>query len=208
MEQPMAQPTGDSRDGLSLSTVRGTAICAGLGGLLLGSFAIIVALKPRGCVAEECVGRSYSEGGPVDGLLFFVALALIAAATAGVYRMHRFDRRGFKLVRISAVVAAVSVVSGAFLTNSALFFVGLAALILALLAFAVIGAGLMVTRVLPAWSGAMLLVTSLMLFGINDQNERGLLLIPFGVAWMVLGGLLLSAASSPSKGWHSRIQYA
>jgi hypothetical protein len=209
MEQPLAQGTGSTRDasGANLSTVRGIAICAALGGLFLVVQAIIVALKPRGCIAVECVGRSYRESGPVDSILFLAALGLIIAAAIGLYWMHRFDGRGSRVVRIAGLVAAVSLLIGVGLTP-AFFYVGFAALVVAILAFAVTGAGLMRSRVLPAWSGAMLVLTSLLLFAFNDQNERVLLVIPFGMTWMVLGGLLWSPASSPTSRWHARIQHA
>lgn len=71
---------------------------------------------------------------------------------------------------------------------------------------AVTGAGLMRSGVLPAWAGALLALTSLLLLAFNDQNERILVVIPFGVSWMVLGGLLWFAAASPASRWHARIQ--
>lgn len=208
MEQPISQGTDSTQPGVSLSTIRGTAISSGLGGLLLVAYAIVMALKPRGCIGEECVGRSYRESGPDGGILVLGAIGLIIAATAGLFAIHRFEGRGSKVVRIAALVAASSLLVGVGLLGSAMWWLGFIVLVLAFLAFAVTGAGLMISRVLPAWSGAMLLVTSLLLFGMNDQNEAVLLVIPFGLAWIVLGGLLWAAASSPTKGWHSRVQHA
>lgn len=209
MEQPMAQETGDTRDssGANPGTVRGTAICAVLCGFLLVAYALLMNLKPRGCIAEECVGQSYRAAGPLESTLVLAALGLMIATAFGLFWMHRFEGRGARMVRIAALVAAVSLFIGVALTN-VFWWAGLAALLMAMLAFAVTGAGLMRSRVLPPWSGAMLILTSLLLLVHNDQNELILLVIPFGVTWMVLGGLLWSTAPSSSGRWHARIQHA
>lgn len=212
MEQPMAQGAGNPREGVSSGIVRGTAISAALGGLFLSVYATMMALKPRGCIAEECVGQSYREVGTMELILFLAALGLIAVAALGVFRMHRFGGRGSRVVRIGMLIGAISLVAGAIFGASSpitgLWWLGFLALAVAFLSFAVSGAGLMRSRVLPSWSGAMLLVTSVLLFAMNDQNERVLFVLPFGAAWMVLGGLLWSAEAAPSKGWHGRIQHA
>lgn len=221
MEQPLPQGAENTRDasGIHPSTVHGIAICAGIGGLLLVPYAILMNLKLRGCIADECVGQSYREAGPLEAAVILAALGLLGAALIGLYRMHRFEGQGARVVRISALTAVASLLIGIlgagimgifFRSDSSLlyFFVTLPAILLAMLAFAVLGAGLMRSRVMPIWSGATLLLTSLLLFAFNDQNERVLLIIPFGVSWMVLGGLLWFSAASPSGRWHTHIQHA
>lgn len=209
MEQPMARGTGDTRDSSAANPgpVRGTAICAGLGGLLLVAYAILMNLKPRGCIAEECVGQSYRAAGPLEATLVLTALGLMIATAVGLFRMHRFEDQGARMVRIAALVAAISLFIGLALTN-VIWWAGFAAFFLAMLSFAAVGAGLMRSRVLPPWSGAMLIVTSLLVLIHNDQNERILLLIPFGVTWMVLAGLLWFRAVSPSSRSRARIRHA
>jgi hypothetical protein len=44
--------------------------------------------------------------------------------------------------------------------------------------------------VTPRWVGALLVAGSLALYAGNDQDERVLAVIPFGLAWMVVGGAL------------------
>lgn len=217
MEQPLAQGMGNTRDVLEAnqSTVRGIAICAAIGGLLLVAYAILMNQKPRGCIADECVGQSYRAAGPLESTLVLAALGLIIATAFGLYRIHQFEGRGARIVRISALVAAASllvgvlglVINNLFFDSGLMYFLALlAGILVAVLAFAVTGAGLMRSRVLPPWSGAMLILTSLLLLLHNDQNERILLIIPFGITWIVLGALLWSMASSPSSRWHTRIQ--
>jgi len=219
MEQPMAQGKGNTGDssGANLNTFRGISISAGLGGLFLVAYAILMALKPRGCIAEECVGRSYREAGPLDSTLVLAALGLMIATAVGLYQMHRFEGRGARVVRIAALTAAASLLVGVLglVINNVFFHSGLVyflfvfpGLLLAMLAFAVTGAGLMRSGMLPAWSGAMLILTSLLLLVHNDQNELVLFIIPFGITWIVLGGLLWSATSAPASRWHARIQHA
>ena len=221
MEQPLAQGTENNREGSGASpiTVRGTAVCAAIGGLLLVAYAILMNQKPRGCIGAECVGQSYREAGPLEAAVILSALGLLSAALIGLYRMHRFEGKGARVVRIAALTAVAALLIGIlgagimgffFRSDSSLlyFFVTLPAVVLVMLAYAVLGAGLMRSRVMPIWSGATLLLTSLLLFVFNDQNERVFLIIPFGVSWMVLGGLLWFSAASPSGRWHARIQHA
>jgi hypothetical protein len=122
------------------------------------------------------------------------------AAAFGLYRMHRFDGRGTRMVRMASLIAAASLLVGVLglVLNSVFFDSGLlylifslAGILVAVLAFAVTGAGLMRSGVVPPWAGAMLILTSLLLPLENDQNERILFLVPFGLTWIVLGGLLL-----------------
>lgn len=212
MENPSAQGSGDAPDasGDHLSTVRGTAVCAAVGGLLLVAYAVLMSSKPVGCAANDCVGGSIREAGALDMLLLLTGVVLISVAAIGISWMHRPAGSGSKVVRMSAMVAGVSLFTGIVLVGTALFWVGLAALILAILAFAVTGAGMLSSKVLPAWSGAVLVLASVLLLAANDQNQQVLFVIPFGLAWLLLGGLLWAAASAsrPASSWHANIRHA
>lgn len=199
MQQPMAHGTGNMRDasGVNAGTIRGIAVLASLGGLFLTAHAILMALKPRGCGGDACIGGSFREAGPLETTLFLAGVVLISAAAVGLFWMHRFGGRGSRLVRIAALVAAVALLVGVGLTP-VFFWLAFAAMVVAILAFAVTGAGLMKSRILPAWSGALLVLTSLLLFGFNTENEQVLFAIPFGATWMVLGLLLWSTVLSPA----------
>jgi uncharacterized membrane protein YkvI len=87
------------------------------------------------------------------------------------------------------------------------YYIGFALVLVGVAAYAVLGAGLALTRVLPAWSGALLSVSALLLMAANDQNERILFVVPFGMTWMVLGVLLWTAAYS-TRNQNARVQLA
>lgn len=209
MQQPMAQGTGGIPDGAGVNpgTIRGIAVLAGLGGVFLTAHSMLMALKPPGCIGDGCIGGSFREAGPLEAGLFLASVVLISATAVGLFWMHRFDGRGSRLVRIAALVAAASLLAGAGLTPI-FFWAAFAAIVVAILAFAVTGAGLMRSRILPAWSGALLILASLLLFGFNTENEQVLFAIPFGVTWMVLGVLVWSMAPSPTTGPRIDIQHA
>lgn len=188
----MGQGTGNSwgASGVSPGTVRVIAVLATFGGLCLAAYATLMALKPQSCDGDACIGGSYREAGLLETALFLAAVVLISATAVGLSWMHRFAAgRGSKLVRIAALVAAASLLIGVGLA-SIIFWPGFALVVVAILAFAVTGAGLLKSRILPAWFGALLMLTSLLLFGFNTENERVLWAIPFGATWMILGGLL------------------
>lgn len=166
------------------------------GGLSLTGYAIIQAMQAPGCIAEECMGRPYRTAGPVEGALFLVATVLIIGATLAFLAIPA--AAGTRALRTSAVVAATASFSGFALIGIA-YFAGLALVLGVIVAYAVMGFSLASSRALPVWAGAMLAVAALLLFGANDQNERVLFVVPFGVAWMVLGALLWASAGGQAR---------
>ena len=176
------------------------------GGLCLTASAIMQALQPPGCIAEGCVGRTYRSAGPVEGLLFLAGILLIVGATLGFLALVLPPSRAARVVRIGAAVAASAMFLGTILMGIS-YYVAFPLTVLAVVAYAVLGGGLAATRALPAWSGIMLTVSSLLLFGANNQNEQILFVIPFALGWMVLGALLWTAASS-TRSQGARVQLA
>lgn len=166
------------------------------GGLSLTGYAIIQAMQAPGCIAEECTGRTYRTAGPVEGALFLVATVLIIGATLAFLAISAAE--GTRALRTSAVVAATASFSGFALIGIA-YFAGLALVLGVIIAYAVMGFSLASSRALPVWAGAMLAVAAVLLFGANDQNERVLFVVPFGVAWMVLGALLWASARDQAR---------
>ncbi len=213
MEQPTTQRQGSPGPGASPGAVRGTAICAGLSGLFLTGYAVLMALKPAG----SYIG--YRDSGPIEATLILAGLALLVVAALGFFQVHRFEGRAARVVRIAALAAAVALLIGTlgllingfvFQGNSGLVYLGVAfpGLLLGMVSFATVGFGLLRTRVLPAWSGVALALTSLLLLAFNTEDNRVLVMIPFGMTLMILAGLLWSTAASPSTGWRGRIQHA
>jgi hypothetical protein len=200
-----AQDEGTEPTRMDTAGIRGSAAAGAVGGLCLIAYGIVQAMQPPGCIAEECVGRTYRSAGALEGFLFVAGLLLVIGATLGVRAVHR---TGARVVRIAAVVAATGLFFGFVLMGSALYFAGLALTIVGILAYAVMGIGLVVARALPAWAGVMLTVSALLLLGANDQNERVLFVLPFGLAWLMLGALLWISAASRDESRRGSVRLA
>lgn len=177
---------------------------AGAGGMLGGTLwvisTVIHALKPVGCVGDECAHRPMRESSAVEGILILMALLLFAVAAAAlvvlVRRAGRFGKMGksgavLAIVGVSALVLAGLIQALAFAGDFPLmpYFVipGVAALIvgIVLLAVTVLRSG-----VLPRWAGASLLVGAVAMVGFNEQTAAAWLAIPFGLAWVAVGHAL------------------
>ncbi len=164
----------------------GTA--AMLGGVLWVASAVLTALKPRGCIAEECAFRSMRQGGVLDGALFLAAVLLPAVGCVGLVGRAR-RRGGFgRLGRVGlyAVVAGVAlgfmgVSLNAWAPGLVPFFV-IPALFAVVVGFLLLGLAVVRSRALPPWVGVSLVVGALSMLGANDQNWRVLLVVPFGIA--------------------------
>lgn len=186
--------------------LRASGIAGIAGGVCLAASALMQAVQPPGCIAAECMGRTYRSAGPLEALLFLAGVLLIAGATLGFIGLVPPGLRGARIARTAAAVAGTAMFTGVVLMGIA-YYIGFALVLVGVAAYAVLGAGLAATRPLPAWSGIVLTVSSLLLFGANDQNERILFVVPFGVTWMVLGALLWTAASS-TRSHAGRVQLA
>ena len=160
-----------------------TALAAVAGGALLITFAVLAAGVPDGCAGDECLLRSHRDLGDLN-TLFTVGGLLILLAFAGLAGRLRAAGRpavvamGAGLVLFTAGIAwgedawMVLVVPGA-----AVCVVG----------SAMAGVAMIRTGVAARWVGALLVAGSLGLFAANDQDDRVLALIPFAVAWIVVG---------------------
>jgi hypothetical protein len=62
-----------------------------------------------------------------------------------------------------------------------------------------LGITILRSRVLPAWASWLLIIGALATLGQNDEDIRVLLLIPFGVAWLGIGYVLLTSAAPVAK---------
>ncbi|MGX1159884.1 hypothetical protein FBY31_1755 [Arthrobacter sp. SLBN-100] len=174
------------------------------GGLCLTASAIMQAMQPPGCIAEECVGRTYRSAGPFEALLFLAGIVLIVAATLAFLAAQPAAPR---TVRIAAVAAAAGMFIGFALMGSVLYLAGLALVVVAIAAYVVLGISVASSRVLPVWAGVLLAASALLLLGANDQNERILFVVPFALTWIVLGALLWTSAPR-SQGRTGNVQVA
>lgn len=168
-----------------------------LGGVLWSTSTVVHALRPVGCVAEECARRPMRESSAVEGVLTLAALLMFAVAAAAlvvlVRRAGRFGPLGKAGTALALGGVAVLVVSG--LVQAVMFegdfplmpylvIPGVAALVIGfvLLAVTVLRSG-----VLPRWAAVSLLVGALAMLGFNEQTAAAWLAIPFGLAWIAVG---------------------
>jgi hypothetical protein len=196
----MESNTDSNTDSNEFTRWSGAAAVAG--GALWSLAAVLHSLKPRGCIADECQTRSMRESGAVDGILTLSSMLLILAGAAGlvllVRRAGRFGRAGRTGVVLAAagfaVLLAASVVQAlAFGGDFPLmpYFV-IPGLLAAVTGFLLVGVTVLRAGVLPRWAAALLIAGAALMLVANEQTILVLLLIPFGVAWMVVGYLMWS----------------
>ncbi|MDQ3044635.1 MAG: hypothetical protein M3R06_05720 [Chloroflexota bacterium] len=175
-----------------------------LGGGLWVAWAIMVARKPEGCVGSACdlPGRSTRGYGDLLPVLA-AAVLLIVAGCAGLVLCARAAGRFGQLGRwgLDVGVAGAAILAAAVLVQEIAYggdfqhmpiavIPAVLALSTGFLLFAV-----SVLQVVPRWTGALLFVGALALIGVNDQNERILLAVPFGIGWMGVGYALWASRS-------------
>ncbi len=173
-----------------------------LGGALWAAWAIVHALQPMGCVADECdlPGRSMREGSPLSSALLIAAVLALAAGVFGLVRharaLGRFGRIGRVGLAASGTgvvtVIIASLVQSIFFNNdfwAMPYFVIPAALAL-VIGCVLLGVAILRSGVLPRWAAALVIIGALALLGMNEQNAQVLLAIPFGIAWVAVGYVL------------------
>jgi hypothetical protein len=64
---------------------------------------------------------------------------------------------------------------------------------------ALVGWAVLRSSVVPRWAGIGLLVGVLLLAGVSEQNSRVLLALPFGMAWLVTGAVLVQRSRELSS---------
>jgi hypothetical protein len=182
-----------------------------LGGVLWIAGVVITALKPEGCIGVECdlPGRSMREGRPVDAALAIAGvLMIVLGATAIVVRGgDRLGPQGLVGLRVSMAGAALLLIAG---LAQAIFFAGdfpymplfvLSGGLALVIGFLLLGVAIVRSRLLPRWSGLLLVLGALGMLGFNDQNAQALLAIPFGFAWVAIGYVLCSDGGEWSSGF-------
>lgn len=183
MERNSTSKKSDHGDSMKLA-IRVTAACAALGGTLLTAFSLYTAALPEGLPEGP-----YRDAGVLYALLFLPAMICISGSALGLYYLHPKGGKAVKVVRIAALIAAASFFFGT--TGFIIaWYVGVVLVYVSILAFVVTGVGLLTARTMPSWAGALLAVTSLLVLGFNTEDSRVLFLVPFGLNWIVLSGLL------------------
>ena len=137
----------------------------------------------------------------LEALLFVGAVVFIGIGVAALVIKARHAGRFGSLGRIGLYLAALGLallVAG--LLIQALFFAGdfpymplvvLPGGLALLVGLLMVGIVILRADILPRWSAVLLVLGTLAMLGLNDQDARVLLAIPFGIAWMGVGYALL-----------------
>jgi hypothetical protein len=182
--------------------MRRGGLAAVLGGGLLILSTILHALKPTGCVADECdlPGRSMREGTAVTDVLLIAAVLLmglglltVVARLRAAGRFGRLGQTGVAATSLGGALGLAGVLVQALFFGSDFpympFFLvpGLLGVMVGVL---FLGAAILRSGVLPRWVGVLLASGAICLLAFNEQTARVLLAIPIGVAWVAMGSVL------------------
>ena len=184
------------------------AACAMLGGTAWTLHDALLALRPEGCVAD---GRATSPVAPrpSEDLAWLVVVAVVLMAVAAGLLADVRRRPGHVLVRIG---------TGALWTGAALLVLGLVVnavlpgdsplwwlhdsdslgRVVPVVGSLLIGIGVLRTGWMAPWGGITLVIAALVSVPFNAQDDRVLLDVPLGLAWLFLG--LLGAARREAPG--------
>ncbi|WP_299166327.1 hypothetical protein [uncultured Arthrobacter sp.] len=171
---------------------------AAMAGGLLGALAIFLhSLQPSGCVGSECGSQSMRAASSVVTGVGAVAALLVLIGVVGLTLIARRSGQSPKLMNAGLAFAAVGflVLLAAVIIQAAFFggdftgmpyfvVVGMVALIIG---FVLIGIFILRSGVLPRWVGILLVVSSALLLGANEQTSAVLLAIPFQLAVAAAG---------------------
>lgn len=187
----------------SSQPIQWSGLAAMLGGTLLIGTVIAVANLPTGCITAECeiAGRSMRQWDNIAPF-FIAALFLVVVGLAGlVIRAQRANRLGLlgRTGLVTAIVGVALLVLGGGIQE--IFFGGdfpfmplfvIPGILGLVIGFLLAGVAVLRANVLPRWAAWLLIVGALALLGLNDQNARVLMTIPFGAAWVAVGYVLWS----------------
>ncbi len=164
-----------------------------VGGLAWVVAIVVHALQPQGCVGDECLVSPQREAtSGTSWLMVLAAVALVAFLTALLALLARTGELGWTGVAGVAAcvsgIAALAVMALPTLRDQTRPLPGLVAVAVGL---ALVGWTVLRSNVVPTWTGIGLLAGVLLLAGVSEQNSRVLLALPFGIAWLITGVVLV-----------------
>lgn len=187
--------------------VQAAGACAVIGGSAWVGAIVVHALQPMGCVGDECLVRP--QRAATTATSWLVVLAGIAMAAFFLALLALLTRSGDLGWTGIAGVAACG------LGTAALALMGLPqfreqlrplpGLVAITVGLALVGWTVLRSRVVPIWAGIGLLVGVLLLAGVNEQNSRVLLALPFGMALLATGGALIQQSRTTAPARHATL---
>lgn len=183
---------------LNARFVQAAGACALIGGSAWVVGTIIHALQPRGCVGDECLVRPQREATTATSWLVVVAVvAMVAFLVALLALMARVGDLGW-----TGIAGVVTVGLGLVLLALPVLpqFRGLRplpGLVAVTVGLALVGWTVLRSRVVPTWVGIGLVLGVLSLAASGEQTWRVLFALPFGMAWLTTGVVLLLQSRTP-----------
>ncbi len=185
---------------------------AGAAALIGGSAWVVAivmhALQPSGCVGDECLVRPQREATTgTSWLMVLAAVAMVAFLVALMTLLARTGELGWTGIAGVATcglgIATLAVMALPTFRDQTRPLPGLVAVAVGLM---LVGWTVLRSDVVPTWTGLGLLGGVLLLAGVGEQNSRVLFALPFGVAWLVAGVVLVrrsnTAAAAPGQPPH------
>jgi hypothetical protein len=189
-------PSGTLSDLRSTSLLSGiSAISAVLGGSLWAVHAILLAMRPLGCVGQACFEgfRGHRDSEDIAWVLLVSVLLLALSVGAAPRRDGRIRPvlvAPFVLLTLGAALLTLGIiVNRGSSDGSALWWLhdsDTLGRIVPVLGTLIAGIA-MLRDGTPRWLAALFLVAAAASFGVNVQDERALLGVPVGVAWAAFG---------------------
>ena len=178
-----------------------TGACSVVGGAAWTAACLVHNSLPQGCIDTSCAGRAMRTSTVADSALFTLAGLMLAATFIGLLLLARRHGGGRGPIAAAAAITGAAGltlllaagVTSAFIDDNwegmpGLVIPGVAMLTAGL---ALVGLVLLRARVLPRGALAVLLLTVVILPFANEQTSRILVAVPFGLAWLGAGVLLL-----------------
>ena len=181
-----------------------------VGGGIWAAHAVILNRRPPGCASNDCWATGASHR-PSEDLAWLLLPAVVALAVAvgrlsreGWHRGGRLIRAGGVLLWVGAgLLAGGMVVNAALPGDSPLWWLHdtdtLGRLVPVAGAF-IGGWGIVRSRCPSSWVGALLVVASVVAVPFNAQDDRALLSVPLGLAWVVTGAWWATRPSVREEG--------
>lgn len=173
-----------------------------LGGMAWLGHTVLLATRPIGCVGAACFQEGRSHRGTEDiAWILLAAVLMLAASIAshlflGVQRGRSLQAAALVLCATGAALLALGVVvNRGRSTGAPLWWLhdsDSLGRLLPVLGTLVLGLGILRTGA-HRWLAALLVVAALVGLAFNAQDERTLLSLPVGAAWIAFGLQVLSS---------------
>lgn len=174
-----------------------------LGGVVWLGHTVLLATRPVGCVGQACFegGRTHRDSEDIAWILLVAVLPLAVSIGSDLSRGGRsgWRLRSAALVLYGSGVALLVlglVVNRGRSTGASLWWLhdsDTLARLLPVLGTLAFGLGILRTGT-HRWLAVLFVTAAIFGLGFNAQDERTLLSLPIGVAWVILGLVVLSAS--------------